>query len=157
MTRHSRPVLSAVLASALALSAVPALSESTGVLVEKTVDVPRAFQVPVDLTYEKATLVSVESQNEPKESEIVEARERNPGDKTLVLIRFHYKNDDYVDHKLKVRAVLLDEKDGVLAEGGRGGSLDAQKKDDTFSFPVSVKTLDWPRAAKLKVIATFLK
>lgn len=132
-------------------------SDTKGALVEKTVDVPRATKIPVDIPYEKSSLMTVESINDPNERDIRDAKESDPKDATFVLLRFHYKNDDYVSHKVKLRAVLLDAGDGVLAEGGRTGTLDAQQTDDTLTFPIKVKTLDWPNAAKLKVIATFLR
>lgn len=142
----------------LALAAPGAEAQATrGQLIEKTVDVPRDTRVAVDIAYEKSALVSVESINEPKERDIRDAKANDPKDATFVLLRFHYKNDDYVSHRVKLRAVLFDANDTVLAEGGRSGTLDAQQTDDTLTFPMKVKTLDWPNAAKLKVIATFLK
>ncbi|HKC23205.1 MAG TPA: hypothetical protein VKF32_00610 [Thermoanaerobaculia bacterium] len=140
----------------LALS-ISAPAETRGALLEKTVDVPRATKVPVDIAFEKAALVTVESINDPRESDIRDAKASDPKDATFVLLRFHYRNADYVSHKVKIRAVLMDGSDGVLAEGGRTGTMDAQQTDDTLTFPMKVKTLDWPNAAKLKVIATFLK
>jgi hypothetical protein len=145
-----------LLVLAFALSAVPALAQK-GQLLEKTIDVPRDTRIPVEISYEKSALVSVESVNDPKESDISHAKDTDPKDATFMLLRFHYRNDDYVSHKVKLRAVLLDASDAVLAEGGRTGTLDAQQTDDTLTFPIKVKTLDWPNAAKLKVIATFLK
>lgn len=145
-----------VLALAFALFALPALAQK-GALLEKTIDVPRDTKIPVDIAYEKSALVSVESVNDPKRSDVEHAKETDPKDATFMLLRFHYRNDDYVSHKVKLRAVLLDASDGVLAEGGRTGTLDAQQTDDTLTFPMKVKTLDWPNAAKLKVIATFLR
>lgn len=142
----------------LALAAPGAEAQATrGQLIEKTVDVPRDTRVAVDIAYEKSALVSVESINDPKERDIRDAKANDPKDATFVLLRFHYKNDDYVSHRVKLRAVLFDANDTVLAEGGRSGTLDAQQTDDTLTFPMKVKTLDWPNAAKLKVIATFLK
>jgi hypothetical protein len=140
----------------LALS-ISASAETKGALLEKTVDVPRATKVPVDIAFEKAALVNVESINDPRERDIKDARENDPKDVTFMLLRFHYRNADYVSHKVKLRAVLMDGSDGVLAEGGRTGTLDPQQTDDTLTFPIKVKTLDWPNAAKMKVIATFLR
>jgi hypothetical protein len=142
---------------AAALAAAPALAETRGALVERTIDVPRANRIPLDVEFEKAALLSVESINEPRETDIRDARESDPKDATFVLLRFYYRNADYVSHKVKLRAVLLDEKGGVLAEGGRTGTMDAQQTEDTLSFPLKVRTLDWPVAAKLKVFATFLR
>ena len=150
-----KPALSLLAAAFLATA--PLVAQPKGALVEKTVDVPRANLIEVGIPYEKATILSVESANDPKEKDLREAKETDPSDSTFVLLKFHYKNEDYVTHRVKLRAVLLDANDGVLAEGGRTGGLDANQTDDTITFPIKVKTLDWPNAAKLKVIATFLK
>jgi hypothetical protein len=141
--------------SFLILFASSPAAAAGGALLEKTVDVPREAGVTVDLTYEKVTLVYVESINAPKERDVEDAKKTDPKDKTPVLIRFHYKNDDYVKQKVNLRAVLLDANGGVVADGGRSGSLDPQQKDDTFTFLVFVRTVDWPSAVKMKVIATF--
>jgi len=142
--------------SAALLLAGPAAAQK-GALLEKTIDVPRDTKIAVDIAYEKSALLSVESINDPKARDIETAKESDPKDATFLLMRFHYKNEDYVSHKVKLRAVLLDANDAVLAEGGRSGTLDANQTDDTLTFPMKVKTLDWPNAAKMKVIATFLK
>jgi len=147
----------AIAAAALALASAPLPADTRGAFLEKTIDVPRATRIPVDLSFEKATLLTVESVNEPRESDIKDARESDPKDATFVLLRFYYANADYVSHKVKLRAILLDGAGGVLAEGGRTGTLDAQQTEDTITFPLKVKTLDWPNAARLKVIATFVR
>jgi hypothetical protein len=144
-----------LLALAAALLFSPALMAEKGAFLEKAVDVPRADRVEVGLSYDKGTLVWVESQNDPGEKDIKDAADRDPGDKTWIVLRFHYKNEDYVSHHLQLRAILLGENGEVFGEAGRSGTLDAQQKDDTISFPMRVKTLDWPKAKKLKILATF--
>ncbi len=57
---------------------------------------------------------------------------------------------------MKLRALLLDEAGGVLADADRSTTLGKQEKEDTFSVPMKVKTLDWGRAAKMKLLVTFL-
>jgi hypothetical protein len=146
-----------VLALVTSFAPVAIAQATRGQLIEKTLEVPRDTRIAVDIPYEKSALVSVESINDPKERDIRDAKANDPKDATFVLLRFHYKNEDYVAHRVKLRAVLLDAGDAVLAEGGRSGTLDAQQTDDTLTFPMKVKTLDWPNATKLKVIATFLK
>jgi hypothetical protein len=146
----------ALVSVCLLAQAFPA-SASGGPLLETTVAVPRENRIPLDLSYEKSALTSVESQNEPTEKDLREAEKSDPNDKKFVVFRFYYKNEDYVDHQVKLRAVLLDGNDAVIGEGGRTGTLDKGKTEDTISFPMRMKTLDWPRAAKLKVIASFLK
>jgi hypothetical protein len=142
-------------AAALALLTV-APAAAAGKLVEETVDVPRATRVPLTLAFEKSAIIAVESQNDPKPEDIEEARTKDPKDKTWVLLRFFYRNDGWTRQKVKLRALLLDEAGGVLAESDRSTTLGKQEKEDTFSVPMKVKTLDWGRAAKMKLLATFL-
>ena len=146
------PLLLLAVAVAVSASAAP----PKGTLLEKTVDVPRATRVPVELSFEKATLLSVESQNDPQATDVQEARDKDPDDKTFILIRFHYRNDDYRKHKVSLRAILLDAEGGVLGESGRTATMDPKTTEDTLSFPMKVRTLDWESAAKMKVTATFL-
>ena len=136
------------------IAAPVALAE--GAFFDKQVDVPRSERVPVEISFEKATLTFVESQNDPREKDVKDAAEKDPDDKTWVILRFHYKNDGYVKHRVKLRIVLVGEKGEAYAEEGRSSTLDAQQKDDTISFPIRVKTLDWPKAKGLKIFATFL-
>ncbi|MEO6324197.1 MAG: hypothetical protein ABIT01_14675 [Thermoanaerobaculia bacterium] len=156
-----RPRLSAlVISGALLFSGVSvtqAANAADGALLETTVDVPREHAVNVDLTFQQATITTVETHNDPKSDDVKEAREKDPTDHTMMLIRFRYKNADYTKHKVKLRVVFLDEAGAVVGDAGRTGTLDAGKMDDTITFPMRVKTLDWPRATKLKVIASFLK
>lgn len=144
---------SLVAAAVLLAGGSPALA--AGKLVEKLVDVPRDARVPVDITFEKATLLWVESQNDPKTKDVEEAKAVDPDDKTYLLIRFVYKNDDYYSHKVKLQVFLLDAEGGVLSEGGRSATLDKMEPEDTITFPMKVKTLDWPKATNLRVLATF--
>ncbi len=127
-----------------------------GQLLEKTVSVPRETAMPLDLTYGRATLTTVETHNDPKPSDIDEAKATDPKDNTFLIVRFRYKSDDYVKHKVKLRTVLLTEDGAVVGEAGRSATLDPNVKDDTVSYPMKIKTLDWPKAAKMKVIASFL-
>jgi hypothetical protein len=143
------------LAAALALLTV-APAAAAGKLVEETVDVPRATRVPLTLAFEKSSIIAVESQNDPKPEDIEEARTKDPKDKTWVLLRFFYRNEGWTGQKVKVRALLLDEAGGVLADSGRSTTLGKQEKEDTFNIPMKVKTLDWGRAAKMKLLVTFL-
>ncbi len=151
---RTRLALSAALLVFTALCAPAA--QAAGAHLEQVVDVPRQNSIPLTLNFEKASLKLVESQNDPQPADVKEASEKDPKDLTFVLIRFRYTNDDYFKHKVKLRALLLDADGGVVAEGGRTGALDAKTSDDTISFPMKVKTVDWPKAAKMKILATFL-
>ena len=152
-----KPTLLAAFAlAALAGGSRPAAC-AQGVLFEKIVDAPGATSVAVDLSYEKVTIVSVESQNDPKDVDVKDAEKRDPRDTTLVMIRFRYRNEDFVKRKVNLRIVLLDDANGVIGDGGRSGTLGAKRKDDTFSFVVPVRTVEWPSAKRMKIEAIFYK
>jgi hypothetical protein len=149
-------VRSAVLAVSACLAAPMALAAG-GPLLEKEIEVPRATRIPLDMAWEKCILMDVETQNDPNEKVVQAAKDNDPKDLTFLLVRFRYQNTDWVDHRVRLRAVLLDESGNVLADAGRTGTMDKGQTSDTLSFPMKLKTVDWPRAAKMKVTASFLK
>jgi hypothetical protein len=120
------------------------------------VDPPRETKIPVGIDHRKGSILWMESQNDPRPDDVADAEKTDPNDKTWMLLRFYYKNEDFVGYRVNLRVVVLDESGGVLAEGGRKATLDPRKVEDTISFPLRVKTLDWPRARNVKVLATFL-
>ena len=130
---------------------------AAGPLLEKDVDVPRDTRIAVGLVWEKCTLIDVETHNGPDEKMVQSAKANNPGDLTFLLVRFRYSNDDWVDHRVRLRAVLLDGDGNVVGDAGRTATMDKGQKDDTISFPMKIKTVDWPAAKKLHVTASFLK
>jgi hypothetical protein len=147
-----RPLRSAV----LALLASPVLF-AAGPLLEKDVDVPRATRIDVGLVWEKCTLIDVETHNAPDEKMVQAAKAHDPKDVSLLLVRFRYANVDWVDHRVRLTAVLLNAEGGVVGDASRTATMDKGKKDDTISFPMKIKTVDWPEAKKLRVTASFLK
>ena len=151
---------SALVASGFSLAAclaAPSVAGAGGPLLEKEVDVPRATRIALDLKWEKCVLIDVESANDPGDKTVQAAKENDPKDNTFLLIRFHYSNADWVDHRVRLRAVLLDATGNVLADAGRTGTMDKGQTEDTLSFPMKVKTVDWPNATKMRVTASFLK
>jgi hypothetical protein len=145
----------AVLAAALAALAVPVFA--AGPLLEKDLEVPRETRVAVGLTWDKCTLIDVETHNDPGDKMVQAAKANDPKDLTFLLVRFRYSNSDWVDHRVRLRAVLLDSKGNVVGDAGRTATMDKQKTDDTISFPMKIRTVDWPKAAKLHVTASFLR
>ena len=138
-----------------AILAVPAFA--AGPLLEKDVDVPRENRLAVGLVWEKCSLIDVETHNAP-EAKVVEAAKANdPKDVTFLLVRFRYANTDWVDHRVRLRAVLLDESGNVVGDAGRTATMDKGQEDDTISFPMKIRTVDWPAAKKLHITASFLK
>ncbi len=152
---HPRIFPSALAALLALLAAGPAAA--AGKLVEETVDVPREHRVPLAFAHEKATIFALESHNDPKADDLEEARQKDPDDKTWVLLRFYYRNEGWTRQKVKVRALLLDAEGGVLADVGRSTKLAKEKTEGTFNVPMKVKTLDWGTAAKMKLLVTFLE
>ena len=45
----------------------------------------------------------------------------------------------------------------MLADVGRSTKLAKEKTEGTFNVPMKVKTLDWGKAAKMKLLVTFLE
>lgn len=156
MARTYRRLLPSALAAVLAILTAASAS-AAGRLAEETVDVPREHRVPLSLSFEKATIFGLESQNDPKPDDLEEARAKDPEDRTWVLLRFLYRNEGWTKQRVKIRALLLDEEGGVLADAGRSTKLGKQKTEETVNLPMKVKTLDWGRAAKMKVLVTFLE
>ena len=140
-----------------ALLAAPIALAAGGPLLEKEIEVPRTTRIPLDMTWEKCVLVDVETQNDPNEKVVQAAKDHDPKDLTFLLVRFRYANSDWVDHRVRLRAVLLDASGNVLADAGRPGTMDKGQTSDTLSFPMKIRTVDWPNAVKMKVTASFLK
>jgi len=145
----------AVVAALAAFLAAPAFA--AGPLLEKDVDVPRDTRIAVDLVWEKCTLIDVETHNAPDAKMVEAAKAHDPKDVTILFVRFRYSNADWVDHRVRLRAVLLDGAGNVVGDAGRTAEMDKGKTEDTISFPMKVKTVDWPEAKKLHVTASFLK
>jgi hypothetical protein len=141
-------VLAAILAS-------PAFA--AGPLLEKDLDVPRENRLAVGLVWEKCTLIDVETHNAPDAKVVEAAKANDPKDVTFLLVRFRYANTDWVDHRVRIRAVLLDESGDVVGDAGRTATMDKGQEDDTISFPMKIRTVDWPAAKKLHVTASFLR
>jgi hypothetical protein len=152
-----RSTLVALAVSFAVFLASPIAVAAGGPLLEKEIEVPRTTRIPLDLKWEKCALVDVETQNEPSEKTIQAAKDHDPKDLTFLLVRFRYANTDWIDHRVRLRAVLLDASGNVVADAGRTGTMDKNQTDDTLSFPMKVKTVDWANAAKMKVTASFLK
>lgn len=151
-----KPLRSVVVLLTLCLAAAFAAAAG-GPLLEKEIEVPRATSIPLDFTWEKCALTSVETLNDPSDKAVQAAKDHDPKDLTFLLVRFRYANSDWVDHRVRLRAVLIDAGGNVVADAGRTGTMDKGEKDDTLSFPMKVKTVDWGNAAKMKVTASFLK
>ncbi len=149
MTRTSSALVLAAFLAAPAFAAGP--------LLEKDVDVPRDTRIDVGLAWEKCTLIDVETHNAPDEKMIQAAKANDPKDITLLLVRFRYSNSDWVDHRVRIRTVFLDGDGNVVGDAGRTATMDKSQTNDTISFPIKIKTVDWPSARKLHVTASFLR
>ncbi len=148
----TRTTAAFTLAAALASPAFAA-----GPLLEKDVAVPRDTRVDVGLVWEKCTLLDVETHNGPDVKTVEAAKAHDPKDVTILFVRFRYANADWVDHRVRLRAVLLDDSGNVVGDAGRTATMDKGQKDDTISFPMKIRTVDWPAAVKLHVTASFHK
>jgi hypothetical protein len=130
---------------------------AAGPLLEKDVDVPRDTRIALGLSWGKCTLIDVETHNAPDEKLVQAAKAQDPKDVAILLVRFRYSNTDWVDHRVRLRAVLLDANGNVVGDAGWRATMDKGKTNDTISFPMKIKTVDWPEAKKLHVTVSFLK
>jgi hypothetical protein len=128
---------------------------AAGPLLEKDVDVPRETRIDVGIVWEKCTLIDVETHNAPDAKMVDAAKANDPKDFTLLLVRFRYANTDWVNHRVRLRAVLLDGGGNVVGDAGRTATMDKGQENDTISFPMKIRTVDWPEAKKLHVTASF--
>ena len=152
MKRSFSPTLLAVFAAVLAAPGFAA-----GPLLDKDLDVPRATRIAVDIVWEKCTLIVVETHNAPDDMMAENAKKNDPKDLTFLLLRFRYANSDWVDHRVRLTAVLLSGEGNVVGDASHTATMDKGQKDDTISFAMKIKTADWPEAKKLRVTASFLK
>lgn len=86
----------------------------------------------------------------PKPEKLQKAEGR-PGETTKLTVRFTYANPDKKNWKCQYRAAVLDEKGEELGFGEREADLDKRQAADTNDVDVTMRTLDFPRAAKLSV------
>ncbi len=117
---------------------------------ERVVPFRTKESVPVGIEDRFITIESVEVTSWPKPEEIRKAEGR-PDDTTSVTVKFTYMNRDDNDWKCTYRVSLLDDGGREIGSGVQERTLNGTEAGDTNRVSVKIKTLDFPKAAKLRV------
>ncbi len=96
------------------------------------------------------TIESVQVTDWPKPADVAKAEEK-PGETTKLTVKFTYMNRDDDDWKCTYRVTVLDEGGREIGSGEREATLNGSEASDTNRVSVKMRTIDFPKAAKLKV------
>ncbi len=91
---------------------------------------------------------SVEVTGWPKPRHLEKA---TPEAETRISLEFTYTNRSSKDYKCKYVVTILDEAGQEIGSGEREAHLEAEEEDDTNGVTVRMRTLDFPKAAKLRI------
>ncbi|MBK9965340.1 MAG: serine/threonine protein kinase [Holophagales bacterium] len=117
---------------------------------ERVVPFRTGESVPVGIEDRFITIESVEVTGWPKPDEVRKA-EGKPGDTTSLTVKFTYMNRDDNDWKCTYRVSLLDDGGHEIGSGVQERTLNGTEAGDTNRVSIKMKTLDFPRVARLRV------
>ncbi|MDZ7578215.1 MAG: hypothetical protein U0904_08595 [Candidatus Nanopelagicales bacterium] len=117
---------------------------------ERLVDFRTAEAIPLDIVMGLVTVHSVEVTGWPKPEALAKA-EGKPGDTTALTLKVKYSNRNTRAWKCQYRMAVLDDAGREIGSGERIATLDGEEKDDTNRVSVKMLTLDFPKAAKLRI------
>jgi hypothetical protein len=106
--------------------------------------------IPLGIVRGLISIDSIEVSGFPKAKELQKA-EGSQSDATKLTVVLTYSNHDNRDWKGQYVVTVLDEKGEEIGAGQRDVSLDEGEKGDTHRLSVTMRTIDFPRAAKLRV------
>lgn len=117
---------------------------------ERTVPFRTKEVIPLGIVRGLVSVDSIEVSGFPKEKDLVRAQ-TNQGESTKLTVVVTYTNRDNKDWKGTYTVSVLDEKGDEIGTGQREVSLDEGEIGDTHRVGVTMRTLDFPRASKLRV------
>ncbi len=106
--------------------------------------------IPLGIMKGAVTIQSVQVTTWPKPVDLQKA-EGQPGDMTSLTLKFTYANQVKQEWKCKYHVVVLDDKGVEIGSGERKAGLNEEQKSDTNRVSVKMRTLDFPKAAKLRI------
>ncbi|HYN43648.1 MAG TPA: protein kinase, partial [Thermoanaerobaculia bacterium] len=130
--------------------AEPASSGNAAARLERVVPFRTKESVPVGIEDRFITIESVEVTGWPKPDEVRKA-EGKPGDTTNLTVKFTYMNRDDNDWKCTYRVQVLDDQGKEIGSGVQERTLNGTEAGDTNRVSVKMRTLDFPKAARLRV------
>jgi len=128
----------------------PAGSGQAAARLERVVPFRTKESIPVGIEDRFIAIESVEVTSWPKPDEVRKA-ESKPGETTSLTLKFTYSNRDDDDWKCIYRVAVLDDDGREIGSGVQERTLNGTEAADTNRVSVKMRTLDFPKAAKLRV------
>ncbi len=130
--------------------AEPAGSGQAAARLERIVPFRTKESIPVGIEDRFITIESVEVTSWPKPDEVGKAAGK-PGETTNLTLKFSYANRDDDDWKCTYRVAVLDDDGREIGSGVQERTLNGTEASDTNRVSVKMRTLDFPKAAKLRI------
>ena len=128
----------------------PSSSGNSASRLERVVPFRTKESVPVGIEDRFITIESVEVTGWPKPDEVRKA-ESTPGNTTSLALKFTYANRDDDDWKCTYRVQVLDDQGKEIGSGVQERTLNGTEAGDTNRVSVKMRTLDFPKATRLRV------
>lgn len=132
------------------LFGIDAVPGSRASRLERIVPFRTGEPIPLGIVELAATIDSVTVTGWPK-PEVVRAAEAAPNGTTSLALSFTYSNRGLKTWKCRYHVDILDESGTEIGTGERNARLGKGQSDDTNGVSVKMRTLDFPKAAKLRV------
>lgn len=117
---------------------------------ERVVPFRTKESIPVGIEDRFVTIESVEVTGWPKPDEVLKAGQKQDATTSLTL-KFTYANRDDDDWKCTYRVSILDDGGREIGSGVQERTMNGTEAGDTNRVSVKMKTVDFPRAAKVRV------
>lgn len=117
---------------------------------ERIVPFRTGAEIPVGIEDRFVTVDSVAVTSWPKPEDVRKA-EGKPDETTRLTVKFTYTNRDADDWKCTYRVTILDAGGREIGTGIQERTMNGGEAGDTNRVSVKMRTMDFPRAAKIKV------
>lgn len=117
---------------------------------ERVVALQYREPIPLGIIASRTTIDSVEVSGRPKE-EAIQKAESQPDATTKLVVELTYSNRGKKDLQGEYVLTILDDADKELGSGRRTVSLDEGEIGDSHRVGVTLRTIDVPKATKLRV------
>jgi hypothetical protein len=128
----------------------PAEAANPASRLERTVPFRTGESIPLGIVDRLVTIESVEVTDWPKPEDVRKA-ESKPADTTKLTVKFSYANRNDEDWKCQYHVAILDDKGKEIGSGEREAGLSGNEESDTNRVSVKLRTLDFPKASRLRV------
>lgn len=117
---------------------------------ERVVPFRTGERIDLGIVERAVTVRSIEVSSWPKPEDVAKA-ESKPSDTTRVTVKLAYENSDRDEWKCQFRVHFLDAAGKEIGFGERETSLSSRERDDTKRVWVRMRTVDFPKVAKIRV------